>query len=1319
MPAPRVLLFLVACLWSVSAFAASPYLVADLNEQPDTALSSFPYYLTRSALNGAALFVASGTKSEMALWRTDGTSAGTQVLIPLAQSDVLDVIASSLRVGNTLYLGVHQPDGYRIWKTDGTAAGTVALTGPRNDALYVAGVSPRGLLVLDAGLRDLKLLQGTELVTLATIRTTRSQGTSLAHLGDDVYIGTENGLWKSDGTAAGTTKIATVPVTRLVAAGNRLFFAGRSATFGGELWTSDGTTSGTQLVADLVPGAESLFGTYSAMTAFGGGVLLIGGRGEIVTSDGTAGNTRILLTGAPPKASQSFAIVGSTIFFPFDDGQHGRELWRSDGTTAGTRLVRDASDGDSSFSMLAAGATRIYYYSSDREKRFELFESDGSEEGTRAVPPRTPDWRGSGISWQTLTTHGDTVFFAAETRLEGNEPWIRDAGGLRLLANIAAEASGSSHPVGFFAGRSHVFFSAMGRFWRTNGTEAGTEQLPPNAGGTALAAVGDTLYFSRPRASLWRTDETVGAVMIENFDPGYNIPVVRDVTEIGGRIYVRADAGSGVNLYVTDGTAGGVSELHDEPLPPADLAGQAYFLDGREGILYTTSGTRESTRTVTRTDDRFTSTWANLIPFNGELYLFGEHQLDDESVLWKFSGTAGHAEVVKRFPDASYIKHPLAAATPKELFFTWQARSRPNQLWKTDGTAEGTVMVREFAQGTFGTTLTDLVSLGERVVFVVDDGVHGIEPWVTDGTAAGTILLRDIHPTGSSDAGSLVVADGVVYFAATDPEHGSELWQTDGTPEGTRLVADVLPGVQGSRATPAIAWRDRLFFPATTLETGRELWALPLIDAAIVIDDVRVRESAGSAQVAVRLTRASNRTVTVAWTTSDAAAKAGRDYTSASGTLTFAPGQTLQTVTVPLLDDEAPGAVRAFTVRLADANVPIQDAAGAVIVEDDDVRTDLLLSFVPTAYLPLLRVTNAGPSAASNVQLCWALLPGGDSVRCSERRELAPGASFTTQFNATGFGDTIIARVSQWEPDTNPSNNTKTWLTAGESSSSMHVEPATPRVGQTGTIFIVQYSVPTATTVTLTSSDPTVISVPATVVIAAGETTATTTFTALRAGSATITAKTHFRTPAATVRVYSPGETLRAIPIVTLTGTDSWRFGVANVLTARVNGIATTDARPSGTIAFYEGTRLLGNVPLVNGVAEQVVTTPTPGLGAYTAVYSGDANFGERRSNVMQRTVAPAQPSIRAAAGDDAGTAMVIVTGTAGQPPSGTLTVVEQGVSRQATLVPQSFESSSAVVLGLSPEVRMITVTYAGDAYYAARTVTVPVEYGRQRAVRH
>ena len=106
---------------------------------------------------------------------------------------------------------------------------------------------------------------------------------------------------------------------------------------------------------------------------------------------------------------------------------------------------------------------------------------------------------------------------------------------------------------------------------------------------------------------------------------------------------------------------------------------------------------------------------------------------------------------------------------------------------------------------------------------------------------------------------------------------------------------------------------------------------------ALVIDDVTVAEDGGSAPFTVSLSRPSSAAVTVAYETSDWTATAGSDYTAASGTLTFAPGETRKTIAVPVLADDEEEGDEIFTVRLSDArNAALADHEGTGTIRDDE-----------------------------------------------------------------------------------------------------------------------------------------------------------------------------------------------------------------------------------------------------------------------------------------------------------------------------------------------------------------------------------------------
>ena len=121
------------------------------------------------------------------------------------------------------------------------------------------------------------------------------------------------------------------------------------------------------------------------------------------------------------------------------------------------------------------------------------------------------------------------------------------------------------------------------------------------------------------------------------------------------------------------------------------------------------------------------------------------------------------------------------------------------QLYVTDGTLTGTSMIKEINEG--GIPVSQFNSAishtwhNDVLYFALDDGIHGKEFWRTDGTEEGTIMVKDINEgTDNSHPLNLILANDLIYFTAFNPTYGSELWVTDGTTDGTKLVKDINPG---------------------------------------------------------------------------------------------------------------------------------------------------------------------------------------------------------------------------------------------------------------------------------------------------------------------------------------------------------------------------------------------------------------------------------------------------------------------------------------------------------------------------------------------
>lgn len=119
--------------------------------------------------------------------------------------------------------------------------------------------------------------------------------------------------------------------------------------------------------------------------------------------------------------------------------------------------------------------------------------------------------------------------------------------------------------------------------------------------------------------------------------------------------------------------------------------------------------------------------------------------------------------------------------------------------------------------------------MGQTLYFAADDGVNGSELWKSDGTEAGTLLVRDIHPEISgvypgSSPSSLKVLDGVLYFKADDGTHGRELWKSDGTEAGTLRVTDIGPGSGDGVIGGPVVLANALYLMADDGVSGWELW---------------------------------------------------------------------------------------------------------------------------------------------------------------------------------------------------------------------------------------------------------------------------------------------------------------------------------------------------------------------------------------------------------------------------------------------------------------------------------------------------------------
>jgi len=193
--------------------------------------------------------------------------------------------------------------------------------------------------------------------------------------------------------------------------------------------------------------------------------------------------------------------------------------------------------------------------------------------------------------------------------------------------------------------------------------------------------------------------------------------------------------------------------------------------------------------------------------------------------LWKSNATTVGTVVVHDRAGASSNPGWLTDVNGT-LYFAATANQIGRQLWKSNGTAAGTEVVRSIQRGAGGAMPTGLVNERGTLFFTAVDAVHGRELWKSNGTAAGTVMVKDIRP-GPQSSGPLHLtasADGNVYFTATDGVYGRELWKSNGTAAGTVLVNDIAPGAPASNPYDLHSYSGHLIFTAVNAYHNAEPW---------------------------------------------------------------------------------------------------------------------------------------------------------------------------------------------------------------------------------------------------------------------------------------------------------------------------------------------------------------------------------------------------------------------------------------------------------------------------------------------------------------
>jgi len=793
----KIFVFVCLLLASSQSFAQVPYLVKDIGASGNgLSLSSNPSGFIE--FNGYTYFSASDVLHGRELWRTDGTEVGTILVKDIDTEGYGSSPSQFFIFNNTLYFIASTPaSGLELWKSDGTAAGTV----------MVKDINPGAA-------------QGVS--------------TSFAVMNNAIYFVGSDGqgeydyeLWKSDGTAAGTVRVKDINPgingsfpSKMVVMNNILYFMADNGTNGTELWRSDGTEAGTVIVKDIYVGQYESSST-STLTF------------------------------------STVAIKDNIMYFGANDITSGLELWRSDGTEAGTYMVKDIRTGAIGSNILYVKNVNgtLFFGANDGTNGLELWKSDGTAGGTVMVK----DISVYGSSPNNFTELNGILYFTAEITFGNSKLWRSDGteAGTYIVKDV--NPSGSAYPKYLRTTNNNLYFiaytgSAYG-LYKTDGTEVGTVLLKEVNPYLGMGVAGNTLFFDGSDGTLgyelWKSDgTTAGTYMIKDIYEATGGSLPFNQVDINGNLFFTANTEQyGTELWRSDGTEAGtymIKDINTAPMTNTGISGiykvngVALFSaddgtgNGRE--LWRSDGTEAGTYMVKDVTPGSAGSEFSPTAIIGNTAYFTNSRLSGRE-FWKTDGTANGTVQITNMPIGSDYMRDIMAMNGNIYFFT-ETNSKGQKLWKSDGTGSGTTMLKDVNPGKQSYINYSTTAIGNKLYFIKNSYTDKIvELWTSDGTTNGTILVKVLNNNyvASDVYGEFIEYNGIVYFKAGDETNGLELWRTDGTEAGTYMVKDINPTGNGISYARITLFNNKLFFLANDGVHGFELWSTDGTEAGTVM----------------------------------------------------------------------------------------------------------------------------------------------------------------------------------------------------------------------------------------------------------------------------------------------------------------------------------------------------------------------------------------------------------------------------------------------------------------------------------------------------
>ncbi len=598
-------------------------------------------------------------------------------------------------------------------------------------------------------------------------------GNQLLFVNSDEVHGEE--LWATDGSAVGTRLVLDIfPGTvtghphGFKEFGGAVFFLANSPNFGTEIWKTDGTTAGTFLLKDILPGAAGAMENtnFKGFVEFQGRLFFAADDGiagtELWASDGTAAGTKLVADLAPDAGESAFPndflVLNNQLIFSAFSPDSGIEIWRSDGTSAGTFLLKDLEPGyENGFDkMLGASAGFAFFqqktYVPSSIWTSKIWRTDGTPDGTFLLQ-EFPELHEIAFAGGL----GGSAFFVAPQNANELALWISDGTKtgtvpLKTLPNI----SGGLESKTLFEKNGQLYFLVRGwndswwSCWRTDGTAAGTVQLSNQVENSEIFVDEGDMIFR------------IETQKISSFDDPPNLPAV---SFIFPKLWL--DNPSGKHFR----QVGQQVFANFQNLDPKQ---KDFF-----GKINLTNGVVEPFFTFLKTEQisSFPQPIGNL---NDQVFFTAIDPKSDRRSLFSMDSNSGERlhfdSLLESFP---VLIRSVGHFSGGKFYFLRNREDHPiywSELWATDGSLGN---LQKMADLPFQYGL-NFFEIAGKVIFNVNNSQfpnqNGL--WETDGTAAGTKIFRPGNFRNPVRVGNWI------YFLETIPtgnnQSSYEIWRTDG-----------------------------------------------------------------------------------------------------------------------------------------------------------------------------------------------------------------------------------------------------------------------------------------------------------------------------------------------------------------------------------------------------------------------------------------------------------------------------------------------------------------------------------------------------------